>query len=142
MEAPLHGPDTFSFTTGTATNDANGNGIPDDLENNTADLDHDGIPDIQQTDIKSLNTRMGNGQMGVSRRNAPNVTSIDSIDSVNPTSISEVSRPYNMPLGLFPMKLTVKNAGDTVQVVIYFSQAADPNAKWMKYDPSPPITDG
>ncbi|MBN2438032.1 MAG: hypothetical protein JXL20_05460 [Deltaproteobacteria bacterium] len=123
-----------SFTTKTATNDLNGNGIPDELENNTVDLDHDGIPDIQQTDIKSLNTRVGNGQMGVSCRNATNVNSIDSIDSIDPATISDVSRPYGMPLGLLPMRLSVKNAGDTVQVVVYFSQAADPNAKWLKYD--------
>jgi hypothetical protein len=127
--------DAYSFTTKTTTTDLNGNGIPDELENNTVDLDQDGIPDIQQTDIKSLNTRVGGGQMGVSCRNAPNVTSIASIDSLDPVTISQIGRPSGMPLGLFPMRLNVKNPGDIVQVVIYFSEAAGPNATWLKYDP-------
>jgi len=58
---------TYSFTTLQTFTDSNENGIPDTLENNTVDLDEDGTADIEQTDeIKSLNTVVGSGQMGVS----------------------------------------------------------------------------
>ena len=127
--------DTSSFTTKTTAKDLNKNGIPDDLENETVDLNKNGIPDIQETEIKSSNTAVGDGQMGVSRANALNVTSIESINSIDPASISQISKPYSMPLGLFAVRLSVANPGDTAHVVVYFSEAAAPNAKWLMYDP-------
>ena len=58
--------DAFSFTTLVTTSDQNENGIPDNQENETVDLDNDGPADIAQDDIKSLDTVVGDGQMGVS----------------------------------------------------------------------------
>jgi hypothetical protein len=127
--------ETYSFTTLTTTNDQNGNGIPDDLENSTADLDNDGTADAEQNDISSLNTAIGDGQIGVSRRDDPTVTTINSIDSIDPDTVSLVARPSNMTLGLVAIRLTVANAGDRAQVTIYFSQAAPIQAKWYMYDP-------
>jgi hypothetical protein len=126
---------TFSFTTTSTTTDQNGNGIPDNLENNTVDLDGDGTADSQQADIKSLNTVVGQGQMGVSRRDDPIVTSIDSIDSINPDNILATARPSRMTLGLISIRLTVANPGDTATVTVYFSQAAPTNGTWFMHDP-------
>jgi hypothetical protein len=126
---------TFSFTTLSTTTDQNGNGIPDNLENNTVDLDGDGTADSQQADIKSLNTLVGQGQMGVSRRDDPIVTSIDSIDSINPDNISATARPSRMTLGLISIRLTVANPGDTATVTVYFSQAAPTGSTWFMHDP-------
>ena len=126
--------DAFSFSTLTTTNDQNSNGIPDSQENNTVDLDNDGTPDIQQVDIKSLNTVVGGGQMGVSRRYDSTVTSIEFIDSIDPDTICACARPSSMPLGLFAMRLSVANPGDPAEVTIYFSEAAPGNAKWYIYD--------
>jgi hypothetical protein len=126
--------DAYSFTTLTTSNDQNGNGIPDDQENATVDLDDDGTPDIEQDDIKSLNTVVGEGQMGVSRKDDPTVTAIESIESIDPETISGLARPYSMPLGLFAMRLTVANPGDTAQVTVYFSEAAPSGATWYMYD--------
>ena len=126
--------DAFSFSTLTTTNDQNSNGIPDSQENNTVDLDNDGTLDIQQVDIKSLNTVVGGGQMGVSRRYDSTVTSIEFIDSIDPDTICACARPSSMPLGLFAMRLSVANPGDPAEVTIYFSEAAPGNAKWYIYD--------
>lgn len=126
--------DAFSFTTLTTQNDQNSNGIPDSLENNTVDLDNNGQPDNVQSDIKSLNTTIGGGQMGVSIKGATTVSSIPEINAVDPESISMTSLPSSMPLGLFGMRLNVATPGDMAEVTLYFSQAADQNAVWYIYD--------
>jgi hypothetical protein len=127
--------DPFSFMIQTATTDLNANGIPDAQENDTADMNNDGTPDIAQDHIKSLNTVVGGGQMGVSRAGDPAVTDIEAIDSIDPETISEIALPSLMDLGLFAMRLSVANAGEIVEVVIYFSEAAPSGATWLKYDP-------
>jgi hypothetical protein len=126
--------DPSSFTTLAAVIDQNGNGIPDNQENATVDLDGDGIWDIVQDDIKSLDTEVGDGQIGVSVKGSVNVTSIDSIESLDHKTISEIARPYYMPLGLCTIGLTVAYPGDDAIVTVYFSEAAPPGAKWYLYD--------
>jgi len=124
-----------SFTTLTTTNDLNSNGIPDEQENLTVDMDGDEIPDIDQTDIiKSLNTVVGEGQIGTSLKDEPKVISIESIESIDPDTISEVARPDSMDLGLFAIKLTVTNPGDSVEVPVYFSEAVPEGMTWYIYD--------
>jgi plastocyanin len=130
----------YSFTTLTANADQNGNGIPDSQENNTVDLNNNGIPDAQETDkIKSLNTTVGGGQVGVapidsSGQTSAKVTSIDSIESIDPSEVSSNARPY-MPLGLFGLGMTVANPTDEGEVTIYFSEPAPAGATWFMYDP-------
>jgi PKD repeat protein len=124
----------FSFTTLTTQNDQNSNGIPDALENSTVDLDNDGQADSGQAHIKSLNTAIGNGQMGVSIKGSSTITSNPEINAIDPETISQTSLPHSMPLGLFGMRLNVSNPGDTAEVVVYFSQAASKDAVWYLYD--------
>lgn len=126
--------DSYSFTTLQTQNDANDNGIPDSLENNTVDLNNDGIADIEQEIIKSLNTVVGNGQMGISINDASNVLSVKEIDSIDPDTISESSIPTEMPLALFSFRLQVANSGDKANVTVYFSEAAPSTAVWYVYD--------
>jgi hypothetical protein len=126
--------DPYSFTTRAVVIDQNGNGIPDKQENAAVDLDGDGTPDIGQGDIKSLDTEVGDGQIGVSIKGSVNVTSIDSIESLDQRTISEIARPYYMPLGLCTIGLTVDYPGDTAMVTVYFSEAAPAGAKWYLYD--------
>jgi hypothetical protein len=124
-----------SFKTLTTTNDLNGNGIPDNQENPTVDLDGDGTPDSEQEHIKSLNTVVGNVQMGISMKDDPTVTAIGSIESIDPATISDIARPYYMPFGLFGAELTVLNPSDPAEVTIYFSQAAPDGVKWYVHNP-------
>jgi len=126
----------YSFTTidASASDDTDSNGIPDDQEvDNTVDLDGDGNPDYYQSDIKSVNTVVGDGQVGI--KEGTNVTSIDSIKSIDPDTISDTTnKPDEMPLGIITFKVTVDNPGDDVEVVVYLSEPAPSGAKWYKYD--------
>jgi len=134
-DGPSAWSDTYSFTTPTMGNDTNLNGIPDDQDvDSTVDMDGDGTPDIDQPDdIKSVNTVVGDGQIGV--KEGTNVTSIDSIKSIDPDTISDTTnKPDEMPLGIITFKVTVDNPGDTAELVVYLSEPAPSGAKWYKYD--------
>ncbi len=125
----------YSFTTISAadTEDTDQNGIPDDQENAAADLDGDGNPDIGQADIKSVDTVVGNAQIGI--KISTNVTAIDAIKSIDPADISDTDgRPEDIPLGLVSFKVQVASPGDTAEVTVYLSEPAPSNAKWYKYD--------
>ena len=126
--------DIYSFSTLTTSNDQNSNGIPDSQEvDDSVDLDNDGTPDIEQNDIKSVDTVVGDGQMGVSRKDHSTITSISMIESIDPAAISALGGP-SMPFGLIAIKLEVTNPGDTAEATVYFSKAAPNGAKWYKYD--------
>jgi len=131
---------TYSFTTSSDNyndSDLNGNGVPDNQEIafEIDDMDMDGNSDIGQNDIKCVNTEVGNGQIGVSIKDSPTVISIESIKSIDPTAISGINKPENMPLGLISFKLKVNTIADFTQVTIYLSPPAPDGAKWYKYDP-------
>jgi DNA-binding beta-propeller fold protein YncE len=127
----------YSFTTidASASDDTDSNGIPDNQEvDDTVDLDGDGNPDYNQSDIKSVNTVVGNGQIGV-KEESTNITSIDSIKSIDPDDISDTTnKPDEMPLGLITFRLTVDTPGDDVEVVVYLSEPVPSGATWYKYD--------
>jgi hypothetical protein len=132
--------DTVTFTTDIADHDLNGNGIPDHQEvGASVDLDEDGTSDIDQNDIKSLNTPDGMAQIGISIKNSPTVHSIISIESEDPDEFGEDTstsgRPESIPFGLLNFKLIVDQPGDEAVVTIYLSDPAPPDALWYKYDP-------
>ena len=127
----------FTFTTTVTGNDVHANGIPDGKEaDSSVDLDNDGVADNSQINlIKSLNTAGGQGQFGVSIRNAVGVASIQAIDVLGLQDITDTTnRPSVMPLDLVCFKLLLNNPGDTVDVKIFFSRSAAQDAKWVKYD--------
>jgi hypothetical protein len=125
----------FSFTT-IALDDADSNkdGIPDDQEvDDTLDIDDNKTPDINQDNIKCVNTIIGDEQIGV--KAGANVISVDSIKSIDPDIISDTTnKPDEILLGLISFKLKVENVGDTAEVTIYLSEPAPSGAKWYKYD--------
>ena len=127
----------FAFTTRVTGNDVNANGIPDDKEVGASiDLDADGTADNNQLNlIKSLNTAGGQGQFGVSIRDAAGVSAIQAIDVLGLNDIDDTTnRPLEMPLDLVCFKLLINTPGDTVDVKIFFSTPAAEDAKWYKYD--------
>lgn len=127
--------DAHSFTTISAGNDLNGDGIPDTLENGSVDLNSDGIPDAQQDNVKSLNSVVGDGQVGISVDSSSPVISIDRINSIDPQTVSRYARPESMTLGLFAVRAELADAGDSARVTIHFSTPAPENAGWYFYDP-------
>jgi hypothetical protein len=127
--------DPYSFTSLTTSNDTDPeNGVPDDQEvDDTVDLDENSEPDINQSDIKCVDTVVGNGQIGI--KGSANVTSVESLKSIDPATISDTTnKPDEMPLGLISFKALVNSPGDTAEVTVYLSEAAGSNAEWYKYD--------
>jgi len=68
---------------GSPSNDSNSNGIPDEQEvDGTIDLDEDGVNDVQQDDIKCVNTVIGDTQVGI--KTSTIGASIASLKSIDP----------------------------------------------------------
>ena len=131
---------TGVFLTDFNQGDGNGNGIPDHQEVDASiDLDEDGIPDIDQDDIKCVNVEDKAVQIGVSIKNSTSIQSIKTIESENPENIGEdsntVGKPQYLPFGLLNFRLIVDQPGDEVEVTIHLSEPAPLNAIWYKYDP-------
>jgi|GEM_PF-589804 len=127
--------DIYSFTTLFTGNDVDPkNGIPDEQEvDTTVDLDGNGTPDVNQDDIKCVNTVVGDGQIGV--KADPSVVSIEAVKSIDPETLSHTAEmPDEMPLGVISFKLRVLNPGDSAEVTVYLSEAAPDGAQWYKYD--------
>ncbi|MEJ2729360.1 MAG: choice-of-anchor Q domain-containing protein [Deltaproteobacteria bacterium] len=116
-------------------NDQNQNGVPDDQEVDDPDLDLDnnGTPDMNQGDMKCVNTGGGIVQIGV--KQGSNVTSIESLMWTDPDTVEDTqNKPDMVPLGLVSFKIRVDNEGDTAEVTVYLSVPAPAGAKWYKYD--------
>jgi len=126
--------DSF-FWTLTTSSDANRNGIIDqqEVEDETMDLDGDGVSDIHQEDMKCVKTAVGNGVMALKR--STGVTSIATIRAMDPDSIPDaVGRPEELPLGLIAFRLDVLKPGDSAEVTVYLSEPAPDGAGWYKVD--------
>jgi uncharacterized protein YcnI len=127
--------DAFSLTTEDAIEDQDSNGIPDDQEvDGSVDLDNNGIPDRDENHIRSVNTAVGEAQMGVSR--STNVNDIEAVEAVDQAVIDDTeNRPDGMPVGLLSFRLKVDNVGDTATVIVYLSKPLKSGTKWHSYEP-------
>ena len=102
---------------------------------NTIDLDGNAVPDNEHTDMATVNTPNGCGQVGVSIERASNAVSIIRLESIDPseTSFSE-DMPEIMPLGVIYFEIQLENPGQTIEVDIFFSEAAEVDVVWYKHD--------
>ena len=126
------------FSTETTTADLNANGIPDLQEvGRTADLDKDGVRDSRQSDIKSVKVPGTGAQIGVSIKGCPTALAVEAVESEDPQQSGPVAsgKPGSMPFGLINFRIAVAAPGDPAVVKLYFSQAAPASSKWYKYDP-------
>jgi len=129
--------DGYSFTTLATDKDQEPPfGIPDDQQvDDIVDLNNDSQFDNDQSDdMKSVNTAVGNGQMGVSRLGDAKVLAIEEIESIDPGTVSQCSKPSFIPLGLLGFRLSVAQPGDAVFVTVYFSLPAPEDARWFWYN--------
>ena len=127
-----------SFTTDFVNHDLDGNGVPDHQEADpTLDLDQNGVMDIDQDDIKAIDT--GAVQVGISIRDAENVDSFVSMEIEDPgdeiLAVQGNGEPAAIQFGLLSFKLRVKAPGDETMVTIHLSKAAADHGKWYKFDP-------
>jgi chitinase len=129
-----------TFTTGDDAADADGNGIPDDQEVVlTLDLDADGTPDSDQSDIKCVEIQEESSQIGISIRESDTVLSITAIESESPAEhlppVGTAVQQANLTFGLISFRLIVDAPGDEAVVTLHLSRAAVQDSIWYKYDP-------
>ena len=124
----------FEFTTTNSdASDQDQNGILDTQEVSDASIDFDQnlTPDINQADMKCVNTDHGDV---LCIKAGPNVSAIESFWWASPDTIANTSNnPDHLPLGLTSFKIEVDQPGDTAEVTIYSSRPM-PN-RWFKHDP-------
>jgi hypothetical protein len=126
------------FTTETTRADLNANGIPDVQEvAATVDLDRDGVRDNRQPRyIKSVKMEGTNVQIGVSIKGCSTCIGVESVESEDVSQLDSYAygKPANMPFALINFKIAVAKPGDTAVVKLYFSKAASYSSKWYQYD--------
>jgi len=124
--------EAFQFKTIADSGDQNSNGIQDTLEVSEAvDMDNNQIPDIDQSDIKSINT--GNILIGI--KISENIQSIDSISYLPPEEvIDNQGKPDELQSGLFSFKVSMLSNEQYGNVIIYLSQPIPAGASLYKYD--------
>lgn len=125
--------ESYSFiTANNYSNDANGNGIPDDQEvDSTSDLDRDGTPDIIQYNIKSLKNKGTQTQMAITEITNGGV--LECAEMVNMDNVIDGSVGI-IPFGFVGFKILTQNPGDALNVKICFSKKLNPQSVWYKYD--------
>ena len=136
------------FRTEFSQQDSDGNGILDHQEvGDTLDLDNDGVPDREQSDIKCIVANSGNAQIGVSIRDAENVDSILSLEIEETENANLVSnskgKPRFIDFGLLHFKLLLNAPGEETVVTLHLSEAPfgkgkknkRERVKMYKYDP-------
>jgi hypothetical protein len=131
--------DAGAFTTDFAADDLNGDGIPDSHEGAAdLDMDNDGVIDNEQADIKSVNSKTDDVQIGVSVKDSENVASIVSmeIEETDQTvaKTNSKGKPTTIQFGLIDFKILVNAPGDETVVTIHLSRAALEKNKLYKYD--------
>jgi hypothetical protein len=126
------------FTTETTRADLNANGIPDVQEvASTVDLDRDWVRDNRQPRyIKSVKMEGTNVQIGVSIKGCSTCIGVESVESEDVSQLDSYAygKPSNMPFALINFKIAVAKPGDTAVVKLYFSKAASYSSKWYQYD--------
>jgi hypothetical protein len=132
--------ESVTFRTDHNVADANGNGLPDYQEvAPDTDLDDNGTPDIEQSDIKCVSIAEESTQIGISIPDTGPVVSIAALEAENPADIPHDSHAFDrlaeLPYGLISFKLIVGQPGDEVVVTLHLSRAASLGGRWYKYDP-------
>jgi len=126
------------FTTETTRADLNANGIPDVQEVAWAvDLNRDWVRDNKQPRyIKSVKMEGTNVQIGVSIKGCSTCIGVESVESEDVSQLDSYAygKPADMPFALINFKIAVAKPGDMAVVKLYFSKAASSSSKWYQYD--------
>ena len=121
---------TFTTLAPEETDDANMNGIPDVQEvDPSADIDADGIPDSQESNIMCVNTV--EGQTAVAVEPVSRGATLVSLKSLPCDVVHDQSA--EMGFGLIGFKLYLKSGVTTATVEIHFDMHVPAGAKLYKY---------
>ena len=116
--------------------DENQNGIPDqsELNDSSIDLDGNGIPDINQSDIKNFRTSQKEW-IGLTWDN--NVNQLKTFYSVDDSeAIKIVNKPKHMPFGLirFSLDVPITQNGQEIKVKLHLSDVIPTGSRYFVYD--------
>ncbi len=117
--------------------DGEPDGVPDEnMMHEMTDLNQDGIPDLDQSDILKCMITDGEFQQICIRAHEydTTITSIDyfrPMDQSLPTTGNDSGEEVT---GLLGFRLTVKKTGDSARIVLYFPEPVPETALWYKYD--------
>ncbi len=116
--------------------DANGNGVMDDYETgDTADLDGNGTPDVNQDDIKCTRTVKGNGEVGVKAISGGMI--IERIKTQDDALLADAdNRPSSMPFGILSLRLRVQHPGDQASLRVFLPEPVSNGSRWYEYHPA------
>ena len=112
--------------------DINSNGVPDEFEAITSDLDGNGLNDNEQPLMRVMNMHTGQGMLGM--KAVDGVNSINHFTQIDPTSIFDSPRPV-LPYGLISLSVNLEQIGGTARFELYLPGLPDEDAPWYKYDP-------
>ncbi len=127
-----------AFRTAVSGRDANADGIPDDQEPPpNADLDRNGIPDRQESAIRTVRMEGSNVLIGVSIRESATAVAVEAVESEDPGREGGYAdgKPRRMPFGLINFRIAVANPGDAAIVKLHFSEPVPRRGRWYKYNP-------
>ncbi len=120
-------------TTDPVQPDINANGVPDDVEPETSDLDADGRNDNDQPLMRVFAVENEGYQIGIK--------AVDGVDTINyfahidPANMPDAPEPPVLPYGLMNLNLQLTEIGGTARIEIYTPEAPDNQSRWFKYDP-------
>ncbi|MEJ5359046.1 MAG: choice-of-anchor U domain-containing protein [Desulfobacterales bacterium] len=127
-----------AFSTVASGRDANADGIPDDQEPPAStDLDRNGVPDLQESAIRTVRMEGSSVLIGVSIRDSASAIAIEAIESEDPGREDGYApdKPRRMPFGLINFRIAVAGPGDAVAVKLHFSAPVPKRGRWYKYNP-------
>ncbi|MGA1824966.1 MAG: PKD domain-containing protein [bacterium] len=129
--------DQHCFHTGLFGRDLNGNGIEDDDEvAETVDIDHDGIQDTTQENIKVIQN-IHDGQqtlIGLSYAGSSNVQTIEYIEAIDPVLVTDMkNQPDTIHCGIVSFRIKLIDHATSALVSLHFSETIPNGAQWYQF---------
>jgi hypothetical protein len=124
---------SFQFTTADPViADSNGNGVPDEVEPETSDLDADGQNDNDQPLMRVFTTGNDGNQIGI--KTVEGVDLINYFAPVDPANMPVANFSQHFPYGLMNFNLQLTEIGGKAIIEIFWPEQRDTQHRWFKYD--------
>ena len=97
------------------------------------DLDGNGTPDRDQSDIRVVSDEFGDVYFGVV---APDDSLLETLEWIDPSTVADMTnRPGDFPLGLLTFRVSTAFPGEMIELTIYCSEPIPQGTLWYKHDP-------
>jgi hypothetical protein len=126
--------ESFQFTTAQPDfSDINENGVRDDLEPASSDLDGDGTNDNDQPYMRVMTSMDGRSLMGL--KALAGVERFTYYGCIDPEAMPETGKPSDLPFGMINFRVETTQVGDTARFEVYLPEVPQENVQWYKSDP-------